>query len=156
MSVLPHWVNDYQMLNMNTVLDAHPLPHVDDILANCAKGKIWSKLDMTNSFFQTLVHLDDIHLTEVTTPFGLYEWMAIPMGLKNAPPIHQCHMTAALLELIGDICHVYIDDLVIWSVSYPGNLAKSNSEDLQSSPVSSLELRSNKSLCQESDIPLIH
>ena len=111
------------MLNTNTVLDAHPLPHVNDILA---------------------------------TPFGLYEWVAMPMGLKNAPPIHQCHMTAALLELIGDICHVYIDDLVIWSVSYPGNLAKSNSEDLQSSPVSSLELNSNKSLCQESDIPLIH
>ena len=41
-------------------------------------------------------------------------------------------------------------------VSYPGNLTKSNSKDLQSSPVSTLELRSNKSLCQESDIPLIH
>ena len=41
-------------------------------------------------------------------------------------------------------------------VSYPGNLAKSNSEDLQTSPVSSPELCSNKSLCQESDIPLIH
>ena len=41
-------------------------------------------------------------------------------------------------------------------VSYPGNLAKSNSEDLQTSPVISPELCSNKSLCQESDIPLIH
>ena len=96
MSVLPHWVNDYRMLNTNTVLDAHPLPRVNDILANCAKGKIWSKLDMTNSFLQTLVHPDDVHLMAVTTPFGLYEWVAMPMGLKNAPPIHQCHMTAAL------------------------------------------------------------
>jgi len=31
--VLPHWVNDYRVLNANTVLDAHPLPRVDDILA---------------------------------------------------------------------------------------------------------------------------
>ena len=115
MSVLPQWVNDYWMLNTNTVLDAHPLPCVNDILADCAKGKIWSKLDMTNSFFQTLVHPDDVHLMAVTTPFGLYEWVAILMGLKNAPPIHQHHMTAVLWELIGDICHVYIDDLVIWS-----------------------------------------
>jgi hypothetical protein len=52
-TVLPRWVNDYRMLNANTVLDAHLLPRVDDILADCAKGKIWSKLDMTNSFFQT-------------------------------------------------------------------------------------------------------
>ena len=49
-------------------MDAHLLPHVDDILADCAKGKIWSKMDMTNSFFQMRVHSDDIHLTAVTTP----------------------------------------------------------------------------------------
>ena len=42
------------------------------------------------------------------------------------------------------------------SLSYPGNLTKSNSEDLRSSLVSTLELHSNESLCQESDIPLIH
>ena len=87
--VVLHWVNDYCILNSNTILDAHLLPHVDDILADCAKGKIWSKLDITNSFFQTLVHPDDIPLTAVTTPFGLYKWVIMPMGLKNVPPIHQ-------------------------------------------------------------------
>src|SRR5882762_6165651 len=114
-TVLPCWVNDYRQLNANTVLDAFPLPRVDDILADCAKGKIWSKMDMTNSFFQTRVHPDDIHLTAMTTPFGLYEWLAMPMGLKNSPPIHQRHMVAALRHLIGKICHVYLDDIVIWS-----------------------------------------
>ena len=52
-TVLPRWVNNYRALNANMVLDSYPLPHVDDILTDCAKGKIWSKLDMTNSFFQT-------------------------------------------------------------------------------------------------------
>ena len=70
---------------------------------------------MTNSFFHTQVHPDDIHLTTVTTPFGLYEWTAMPQGLKNAPPIHQCQMNATLRPLIGKICHIYIDDIVIWS-----------------------------------------
>src|SRR6202167_1497175 len=116
-AVLPRWVNDYRMLNANTVLDAHPPPRVDDILADCAKGRIWSKLDMTNSFFQTRVHPDDVHLTAVTTPFGLYEWLAMPMGLRNSPPIHQCQMTSALRELLGKICHIYLDDIVIWSDS---------------------------------------
>ena len=67
---VPHWVNDYHILNLDTILDPHPLPHVDDILTDCGKGKIWYKFDMTNSFFQTLVHPDDILLTMVTTPFG--------------------------------------------------------------------------------------
>lgn len=113
--VLPRWVNDYRALNSNTVTDSHPLPCVDDILADCAKGKIWSKMDMTNSFFQTRVHPDDVHLTAVTTPLGLYEWLAMPMGLRNSPPIHQRRVTAALREYIGKICHVYLDDIVIWS-----------------------------------------
>ena len=100
-SVLPRWVNNYRALNANTVTDSHPLPQVDDILADCAKGKIWSVIDMTNSFFQTRVHLDDVHLTAVTTPFSLYKWLTMPMGLCIAPAIHQRRMTAALREHLG-------------------------------------------------------
>ena len=114
-TVLPCWVNDYRILNTNTVLDTHPLPHINDILADCARGKIWSKMDMTNSFFQTWVHPDDIHLTAVTTPFGLYEWLAMPMGLQNSPAIHQHRVTSTLHELLGRICHIYLDNIMIWS-----------------------------------------
>jgi len=87
--ILPWWVNDYCQLNDNTVTDSHPLPHIDDILNNCAKGKFWGTIDMTNSFFQTRMHLDHIHLTAVTMLLGLYKWLVMPMGLKNAPAIHQ-------------------------------------------------------------------
>jgi hypothetical protein len=86
---MPCWVNDYCQLNANTVLDSHPLPHVDDILADCTKGKTWSVLDMTNSFVQTQVHLDDIPFTAVMMQMGLYEWLVMLMGLRNSPPIHQ-------------------------------------------------------------------
>jgi hypothetical protein len=62
-------------------MDSHPLPRIDDVLADCGKGKIWSKIDMIDSFFQTRVHPNDIHLMAVTTPLRLYEWLAMPMGL---------------------------------------------------------------------------
>jgi hypothetical protein len=48
---LPRWVNDYRQLNKNTVPDSYPLPRIDDILADCGKGKIWGTIDMTNAFF---------------------------------------------------------------------------------------------------------
>ena len=70
---------------------------------------------MTNSFFQTRVHPDDIHLTAVQTPWGLYKWVVMPMGGCNALSTHQRRMTDALRELIGKICHVYLDDIIIWS-----------------------------------------
>ncbi|PSR72228.1 hypothetical protein PHLCEN_2v11903, partial [Hermanssonia centrifuga] len=75
--VLPRWVNDYRKLNANTIPDVHPLPSIAEILSDCGKGQYFAKIDMTNSFFQTLVHPDDIPLTAVTTPFGLYEWTVI-------------------------------------------------------------------------------
>ena len=116
-NVLPRWVNNYHQLNENTVTNSHPLPRIDDILSNCAKGKIWATIDMTNSFFQTRMNPEHIHLTVVNTPLGLYKWLVMPMGLKNAPTIHQRRVTAALRHLIGTICHIYLDDIVIWSNS---------------------------------------
>ena len=114
-SVLPRWVNNYRVLNTNTVTDSHLLPWVDDILADCAKGKIWSMIDMTNLFFQTRMDPDDVHLTAVTMLFSLYKWLAMPMGLHNSPAIHQRWMTAALRKHLGKICHIYWDDIIVWS-----------------------------------------
>lgn len=116
-TALPRWVNDYRALNANTVPDVHPLPLISDILADCAKGQFWAKIDMTNSFFQTRVHPDDVPFTAVNTPFGLYEWTVMPQGCRNAPATHQRRMFAALRDHIGTICHVYLDDIVIWSQS---------------------------------------
>lgn len=114
-TALPRWVNDFRKLNMNTVPDNHPLPRIDEILRDCAKGKVFGKIDMTNSFFQTKVHPDDMKFLAVHTPWGLYEWTVMPMGVRNAPAAHQRRMSVALRHLIGKICHVYLDDIIIWS-----------------------------------------
>lgn len=104
--VLPRWVNNYRQLNANTAPDSYPLPRIHDIMAYLVKAKIWSICDMTNLFFQMRVHPDDMHLTAVTTPFRLYEWTAMSMGLRSAPAIHQRHMISALHKYIEKICHI--------------------------------------------------
>ena len=113
----PRWVCDFRALNANTVRDRTPLPLISEILNDCAKGRYFAKIDMTNAFFQTPMHPKDIHLTAVTTPFGLFEWNVMPMGLSNSPATHQRRMYKALRHLIGKICHVYLDDIIIWSQS---------------------------------------
>jgi hypothetical protein len=57
-------------------------------LADAGQGKIWSKLDMINSFFHTKMDPESIHLTAVTTSLGLYEWLVMPQGLQNALLVH--------------------------------------------------------------------
>src|SRR5271154_6759610 len=39
----------------------------------------------------------------------------MPMGLRNSLATHQRRVTLALKEYIRKICHVYLDDIVIWS-----------------------------------------
>ena len=41
--------------------------------------------------------------------------MVMSMGLKNMPVIHQRQATAVLHKWIGKICHIYLDDIMIWS-----------------------------------------
>lgn len=88
---------------------------IDEILTDCAREKIWATIDMTDSFFQTHVHPNDIHRTAVSMPFRTYEWCVMLMGLWNSPAIHQRRVTGVLQPYIGKICHIYLDDIVIWS-----------------------------------------
>ena len=47
---IPRWVCDYRQLNANTIPDNYLLPQIDEILADCGQGMIWSTIDMTDSF----------------------------------------------------------------------------------------------------------
>ncbi|SGY57170.1 BQ5605_C006g04232 [Microbotryum silenes-dioicae] len=114
-SIMPRWVNDYRILNAATVPDRTPLPLPDEILAVAARARFWSKIDMTNSFFQTKMAEEDIPKTAVATPWGLFEWVVMPMGLSNAPATHQRRVNEALSSLIGKSCFAYLDDITIFS-----------------------------------------
>ena len=122
-TVLPRRVCDFRELNANTIPDNWTMPRVDEILTDCARGKIWATIDMTDSFFQMRVHPNDIHRTTVSTPFGTYEWCVMPMGLRNSPAIHQRQVTGVLRLFIEKICHIYLDNIVIWSDSIKEHIA---------------------------------
>jgi hypothetical protein len=114
-SALPRWVCNYCFLNSFTVKDPSPLPNVDELIRTLSSGKIFSILDQTNAFFQTRMRKANITLTDVKTPWGLYEWIVMPIGLTNAPATHQAQLEEALGELINNFCVVYLDDIVIFS-----------------------------------------
>ncbi|GAA5882917.1 hypothetical protein JCM3774_000947 [Rhodotorula dairenensis] len=114
-TVDPRWVNDYRSLNSNTVKDRTPLPVPDVVLADAACAKIWGKIDMTNAFFQTPLAEEDIEKAAIKTPWGLFEWTAMPQGLCNAPETHQARVNEALRHLIGVCCEAFVDDIIIYS-----------------------------------------
>lgn len=78
------FICDYQGLNKVTTLDSTPVPNVDDILHHAACGKIFAKIDLSDAFFQTLMHEPDIEKTAITTDLGLFEWVVMPQGACNS------------------------------------------------------------------------
>jgi hypothetical protein len=108
---------DYRQLNAVTIKDAHPLPNIQDIFDQLAGGKVFSTLDLRSGYHQIPVHEDDVEKTAFTTHVGLFEFVRLPFGLCNAPAIFQRIMNRVLHGLIGKICFVYIDDIIIFSSS---------------------------------------
>ena len=103
--------SDYRPLNNVTPPDRYPLLNMQDLSSKLAGCTIFSGLDIVKSNYQVSVADADIPKTAIITPFGLYEYIFMPFGLKNAVQSFQRLMD----RLLADIPHtfIYLDVILI-------------------------------------------
>ena len=104
---------DYRLLNSATVPDSYPLPLITDIFHRITSSTIFSTIDLHKAYHQVPVNPTDIAKTAVTTPFGLFEYIRMPFGLRNSAQTFQRYIDEILADFT--FAHPYIDDILIAS-----------------------------------------
>ena len=76
---------DYCQLPASTtakvMLDAYPLPRIDESLDILGGAKYFSTIDLASVYNQVGVAPADRHKTAFTTPFGLFKYNRMPFRL---------------------------------------------------------------------------
>jgi Reverse transcriptase (RNA-dependent DNA polymerase) len=104
---------NFRRLNLLTSADRYPLPNMADLSAQLTGCSFFTKIDLQKDYLQVLVAVEDIPKTAVITPFGLFEFLRTPFGLKNTGMTFQCLMDSILNGL--PYVFVYLDDILIAS-----------------------------------------
>lgn len=115
---------DYRKLNIKTVRDAFPLPRIDESLDALHGAKYFTTLDLASGFHQIAMHEDDRHKPAFSTPFGLYEYTRMPMGLCNSPATFQRLMQQIFNDSAFQILLTYLDDLIVYSKTIDEHLER--------------------------------
>ena len=104
---------DYRRLNNVTRPDRYPLPNLQDFTKNLRGCTVFSKIDLKKGYYQIPMKTADIPKTAIITPFGLFEFLCMPFGLKNAAQTFQRMMDRIFRGL--PFAFVYLDDILIAS-----------------------------------------
>ena len=92
---------DYGPVNKHCPKDHFPQPRIDQIVDSTAGCDLLSFLDAYSGYNQICMKVDDEEHTAFITPYGVFCYMIMPFGLKNAGATYQRMMQACLKDQIG-------------------------------------------------------
>jgi hypothetical protein len=104
---------DYTGLNKACPKVPYPLPRIDQIVDSTAGCETLSFLDAYSGYHQIRMKESDQLATSFITPFGMYCYVTMPFGLRNAGATYQRCMNHVFGEHIGRTVEAYVDDIVV-------------------------------------------
>ena len=106
---------NYTSLNKACPKDPFPLPRIDQIVDSTSGCETLCFLDAYFGYHQIMMKESDQLTTSFITPFGLFCYVSMPFGLKNARATYQRCMLKCFGDLIERTVEAYVDDIVVKS-----------------------------------------
>jgi hypothetical protein len=108
-------VVDFRKVNTKIMFDSYPMPTIDQAFEQFGGATIFSVFDLNSAYFQIPLSARSRRITAFCTPFGLYEFNKLPMGIS----VGSQGLSRVIDELFADQKGKYVfnflDDLVVYS-----------------------------------------
>lgn len=105
---------DYsETINKYTLLDAYPLPRIDDTVNQIAQYKVYSTIDLKSAYHQVPIREEDMPYTAFQADGGLYEFKRLPFGVTNGVALFQREMDRFVQVNSLDGVIPYMDNVTI-------------------------------------------
>jgi hypothetical protein len=111
---------DFRNLNRATPKDEYPMPVADLLIDSTLGNKVISFLDGNVGYNEIFMVKEDVSKTAFRCPgfIGLFEWVVMTFGLKNADATYQRAVNLIFHDLFRVLMDVYINDMVVKSVGF--------------------------------------
>ncbi|MBW0471200.1 hypothetical protein O181_010915 [Austropuccinia psidii MF-1] len=107
---------DFRDLNKYTKADRYPIPRIPHSLDKVANAKYITKMDFMKGFHKHGVKANFMKLQRIIFHIGIYEYIRMPFGIKNAPAhLWRIMDTIFQEEILEGWMVVYIYDIIIYS-----------------------------------------
>jgi hypothetical protein len=119
---------DFRNLNQATPKDEYPMPTADFLVNSASGNKVISFLDGNAGYNHIFMAKEDVSKTVFHCPgfIGLFKWVILTFGLKNACAMYQRAMNLISHNLLGVLMEVYIDDVVVKLVGFEEHMTDLN------------------------------
>lgn len=104
---------DLRSVNKQIVMECHPLPKVQDLLAKLDGAKIFTTIDLKSAYHQVELTEDSRDVTTFITPEGTLRYIRMPFGLSSAASVFQRLMNCLFGDTDGVVA--FQDDILIFS-----------------------------------------
>jgi len=113
---------DLRFRNDKTQADHTQIPGQNTILNAVARSRFRSKIDLSDGYFQTRGHPDDVKYNTIKTPLGRFTSQVMMQGDMNAPGTFVMTMEDLFHDELGKNILVYIDDILVFSDTFEAHV----------------------------------